>query len=45
VPRSRTGNFRPASLPPPYERGYSDEMHAYSADCDRWFRERDQRFR
>lgn len=28
VPRTRTGNFRPASLPPPYERGYSDEAQA-----------------
>ena len=28
VPRSRTGNFRPSSIPPPYERGYSDEMQA-----------------
>ena len=28
MPRSRTGNFRPASLPPPYERGYSDEIQA-----------------
>ncbi|HLE21806.1 MAG TPA: transposase [Vicinamibacteria bacterium] len=28
VPRSRTGNFRPSSIPPPYERGYSDEIQA-----------------
>jgi putative transposase len=28
VPRSRTGNFRPSSLPPPYERGYSDEVQS-----------------
>lgn len=25
VPRTRSGSFRPASLPPPYQRGYSDE--------------------
>ncbi len=24
VPRTRTSNFRPRSLPPPYERGYSE---------------------
>jgi transposase-like protein len=28
VPRTRTGNFRPASLPPPYQRGYSEEIQA-----------------
>lgn len=28
VPRTRTGNFRPGSLPPPYERGYSEEVQA-----------------
>ncbi|MGH9318334.1 MAG: IS256 family transposase [Vicinamibacteria bacterium] len=28
VPRSRTGDFRPSSIPPPYARGYSDEMQA-----------------
>ncbi len=28
VPRTRTGNFRPRSLPPPYERGYSEEVQA-----------------
>lgn len=28
VPRSRTGEFRPSSIPPPYERGYSDEIQA-----------------
>jgi transposase-like protein len=28
VPRTRTGAFRPRSLPPPYERGYSDEAQA-----------------
>src|SRR3990172_5939885 len=28
VPRSRTGDFRPSSIPPPYERGYSDEIQA-----------------
>src|SRR3990172_8864107 len=28
VPRTRSGNFRPRSLPPPYQRGYSDEMQA-----------------
>ncbi len=28
VPRSRSGNFRPSSIPPPYERGYSDEVQA-----------------
>ncbi len=27
-PRSRTGNLRPSSIPPPYERGYSDEVQA-----------------
>lgn len=26
VPRTRTGSFRPASLPPPYERGYREEV-------------------
>jgi transposase-like protein len=26
VPRTRTGEFRPASLPSPYQRGYSDEV-------------------
>jgi transposase-like protein len=26
VPRTRTGNFRPRSLPPRYERGYSEEV-------------------
>jgi putative transposase len=26
VPRTRTGNFRPASLPAPYERGYQEEV-------------------
>jgi putative transposase len=26
VPRSRTGDFRPASLPAPYQRGYSEEI-------------------
>ena len=26
VPRSRTGDFRPASLPTPYQRGYSEEI-------------------
>ena len=25
VPRTRTGKFRPASLPAPYQRGYADE--------------------
>jgi len=25
VPRTRSGDFRPASLPPLYQRGYSDE--------------------
>src|ERR1700758_5751225 len=25
VPRTRSGDFRPASLPPMYQRGYSDE--------------------
>ena len=28
VPRTRTGNFRPRSLPPPYARGYSEEVQA-----------------
>lgn len=28
VPRTRTANFRPACLPPPYERGYPEEMQA-----------------
>ena len=28
VPRTRTGNFRPRSLPPPYQRGYSEEVQA-----------------
>lgn len=28
VPRSRTGEFRPASLPPPYRRGYSEEVQS-----------------
>jgi putative transposase len=28
VPRSRSGDFRPASLPPPYQRGYSQEIQA-----------------
>src|SRR3990172_902684 len=28
VPRTRSGNFRPRSLPPPYQRGYSDEVQA-----------------
>lgn len=28
VPRSRTGDFRPASLPAPYQRGYSEEIQA-----------------
>lgn len=28
VPRTRTGNFRPSTLPPPYERGYSEEVQA-----------------
>lgn len=26
VPRTRSGEFRPASLPSPYQRGYSDEV-------------------
>src|SRR5919198_3676250 len=26
VPRSRNGDFRPASIPPPYRRGYSEEV-------------------
>jgi putative transposase len=26
VPRTRSGDFRPASLPSPYQRGYSDEV-------------------
>jgi len=28
VPRTRSGNFRPRTLPPPYQRGYSDELQA-----------------
>ena len=28
VPRTRSGNFRPRSLPPPYQRGYADEVQA-----------------
>lgn len=28
VPRTRTGEFRPASLPSPYQRGYSDEVQS-----------------
>lgn len=28
VPRSRTGEFRPATLPSPYQRGYSEEIQA-----------------
>jgi putative transposase len=28
VPRSRTGEFRPASLPSPYRRGYSEEVQS-----------------
>src|SRR3989304_6718138 len=28
VPRTRSGNFRPRPLPPPYQRGYSDEAQA-----------------
>src|SRR6266571_4065586 len=28
VPRTRTGKFRPASLPGPYQRGYTDESQA-----------------
>jgi len=28
VPRTRSGEFRPASLPPPYHRGYSAEVEA-----------------
>jgi len=28
VPRTRTGNFRPASLPSRYQRGYTDESQA-----------------
>ena len=28
VPRTRSGNFRPRSLPPPYQRGYSEEVQA-----------------
>jgi transposase-like protein len=28
VPRTRSGNFRPRSLPPPYDRGYSEEAQA-----------------
>src|SRR6202011_5130871 len=28
VPRTRTGDFRPASLPPLYQRGYSEETQS-----------------
>ena len=28
VPRSRSGGFRPETLPPPYQRGYSEETSA-----------------
>ena len=28
VPRTRTGDFRPASLPAPYQRGYSEGIQA-----------------
>jgi putative transposase len=28
VPRTRTGDFRPASLPGPYQRGYSEEIQS-----------------
>jgi len=28
VPRTRTGDFRPASLPAPYQRGYSEEIQS-----------------
>jgi len=28
VPRTGSGHFRPRSLPPPYQRGYSDEVQA-----------------
>ena len=28
VPRTRSGNFRPATLPPLYQRGYSEETQA-----------------
>jgi len=28
VPRTRSGDFRPASLPAPYQRGYSEETQA-----------------
>jgi putative transposase len=28
VPRTRSGQFRPNSLPPPYERGYSEEVQS-----------------
>jgi len=28
VPRTRSGDFRPASLPAPYQRGYSEEIQA-----------------
>jgi transposase-like protein len=28
VPRTRSGQFRPQSLPPAYERGYSDEVQS-----------------
>ncbi len=28
VPRTRTGDFRPETLPPPYQRGYSEEVQS-----------------
>ena len=28
VPRTRTGAFRPTTLPPPYQRGYEEEVEA-----------------
>jgi transposase-like protein len=28
VPRTRSGSFRPRTLPPPYQRGYSEEVQA-----------------
>jgi putative transposase len=28
VPRTRNGDFRPASIPPPYRRGYSEEVQS-----------------
>ena len=28
VPRTRNGDFRPATLPPPYRRGYSEEVQS-----------------